>query len=78
MMLPVYLAVLSVYYPHVNLATLRVTSFAGTVTGLLNVLQWFVLDPHLWLGMLHLPLLSISVYAFVLSFRGRQSSPAVK
>ena len=69
MMLPVYLAVLTLYYPTVNLVVLRITGLAGAITGLLNVMQWFLLTPHLWLGILHLPLLIISVYALTLSFR---------
>jgi len=38
------------------------------VTGLLNVMQWFFFVPEgWWMGVLHVPLLSISVYAFGLS-----------
>jgi hypothetical protein len=67
---PVYLAVLVLFYPKVNHATLRVTSFAGVVTALLNVLQWFVFEPSgWWMGILHIPLLSISIYAFVLALQ---------
>jgi hypothetical protein len=72
MMLPVYLAVLTLYYPTVNPIVLRITALAGTITGLLNVMQWFISTSHPWIGILHLPLLTISVYALMLSFRKKQ------
>jgi len=72
MMLPVYLAVLALYYPTVNTIVLRITALAGTITGLLNIMQWFISTSHPWLGILHLPLLTISIYALVLSFRKKQ------
>ncbi|MBN1413176.1 MAG: hypothetical protein JW969_20215 [Spirochaetales bacterium] len=65
---PVYLAVLTFFHPWVNIAVLRITAFTGMVTGLLNMVQWFVLMPEgWWMGILHIPLLSISIYAFILS-----------
>jgi hypothetical protein len=70
MMIPVYLAVLTLYFPKVNVPTMRLTAFAGLITGTLNVIQWFIFYPQVWLmGVLHLPLLLISIYAFVLSLR---------
>ena len=70
MMIPVYLAVLTLFHPQVNFATMRVTAFAGLITALFNLLQWFVFNPQFWwMGVLHLPLLAISIYAFVLSLR---------
>ena len=74
MMLPVYLAILTLYYPAVNGATLRLTSFAGTITALLNVLQWFLWTAHAWMGVVHLPLLVISLYAFILSLRRSEAA----
>jgi hypothetical protein len=69
MMVPVYLAVVVLFEPKINRPVVRVTSFVGIVTAFLNLLQWFVLNPHLWIGTLHLPLLVISAYAFILSVR---------
>jgi hypothetical protein len=71
MMTPVYLAVLTLCHPKVNLATLRVTSLIGIIIGLYNMLVNFGFDPSMlwWNGVLHIPLLSISIYAFALSFR---------
>ena len=77
MVVPVYLAILSLFYPRVNRTVLCVTSFAGAVTGLLNMVTWFVFMPEgWWMGILHIPLLSISLYAFVLSLRKQDSHPS--
>jgi hypothetical protein len=68
MMTPVYIALLSLFYPRVNIATLRVTSLAGMIIGAFNVLSFFFgPENYLWMGILHLPLLVVSVYGFVLS-----------
>ena len=68
MMTPVVLAVLTLFHPTVNLAVLRITSFAGAVFGLVNMIVWFAIEPWgWWMGVLHVPLLLISVYAFVLA-----------
>lgn len=69
MMTPVFLAVLFLYYPRVNLVTLRVTALVGLVIGFYNLLSNFVFEPALWWnGVLHLPLLILSIYGFTLSF----------
>jgi len=68
MMTPVILAVMTLYHPTVNLAVLRVSSFAGMIVGAVNMLVWFVVMPSAWwMGVLHIPLLVISVYALVLA-----------
>jgi len=71
MMTPVYISLLILYYPRINLATLRVTSLVGTIIGLYNILTNFIMFPSLlwWNGILHLPLISISVYGLIISFR---------
>ncbi len=71
MMTPVYLAILTLYYPKVNITTLRVTSLAGTIIGLYNMLLNFLINPSVlwWNGVLHIPLLIISVYGSILSFQ---------
>jgi len=70
MMTPVYLAILTFYYPRVNIATLRITSFVGLILAFYNILVNFVMFPDQlwWNGILHIPLISISIYAFALSF----------
>lgn len=70
MMMPFYLAALTIAYPNVDLIVLRVSGFIGFVTGLLNVAIFFLIPEYgSWMGVLHLPLLLISIYAFVLSLR---------
>jgi len=73
MMTPVYLAVLTLYYPRINMATLRVTSLVGTIIGFYNMLMNFLIHPSVlwWNGVLHIPLLTISVYGLTLSLRKR-------
>ncbi len=66
--LPVILAILSLYYPRVNIAVLRATSFVGLFVGILNMLYIF-LDGILWLVILHIPLFVISLYCLILSYR---------
>lgn len=64
-MTPVYLAILILYFPQVNIATLRVTSLLGTIIGFWNLVINFGLNPELlwWNGVLHLPL---DLYPFTL------------
>lgn len=70
MMTPVILAILTLYHPTVNLAVLRVTSFVGMLIGAVNMLVWFFVMPSAWwMGVLHIPLVAISVYALVLGLR---------
>jgi hypothetical protein len=70
MVTPVFLAMLTLFHPSVNLATMRVTGFAGILLGIVNMLTWFVLEPSgWWMGVLHLPLLTISLVAFVSALR---------
>uniref|UniRef100_A0A7C4BC16 Uncharacterized protein n=1 Tax=Thermofilum pendens TaxID=2269 RepID=A0A7C4BC16_THEPE len=72
-MTPVYLGILILYYPKVNIATLRVTSLTGIIIGFWNMVGNFLVEPHTWWnGVLHLPLVFTSIYAFTLSFRKAQ------
>ncbi len=65
MMTPVYLAILILHYPQINIATLRVTGLAGIIIAFYNILLNFFMYPDLlwWNGVLHIPLLMISGYA---------------
>lgn len=70
MLVPFYLAVLFVIYPRVNPVTLKVTALAGFITGILTVIQFFILNPaYWWMGILHLPLFLNSLYGLVLAKR---------
>jgi len=73
LMTPVYLSILALYYPKVNMATLRVTSFVGVIIGFYNMLTNFIMFPTLlwWNGVLHIPLMTVSVYGLILSLKKR-------
>jgi len=70
-MTPVYLGILTLYYPRVNIATMRITSLLGMLIGFWNMVMNFWIKPDIlwWNGVLHFPLVFISIHAFVLSFR---------
>ena len=76
MMTPVYLAILTLYYPKVNLLTLRITSLVGLIIGFYNMQVNFVFVPELlwWSGVLHLPLVALSIYGLVLSLKKTPSA----
>ena len=76
MVLPVVLAFLLLFFPHVNIVTFRVSAFVGALLGVVNIVTWFVLNPSMWwMGMLHIPLLTISILSFTLSFAARRVPP---
>lgn len=79
-MTPVYLGILTLYYPGGNIATLRVTSLLGIIVGFWNMVVNFLIKPDIlwWNGVLHLPLVFISIYALILSFRKTQLVEATK
>jgi len=79
-MTPVYLGILTLYHPKVNIVTLRVTSLLGVLIGFWNMVGNFLTEPNIlwWNGVLHLPLVFISIYALVLSFRRTRSVEAIK
>ncbi len=69
MLTPIIIAILTIYFPNVNIPALRVMSYIGLLFGIMNMLTWFVLDPSMWwVGVLHIPLFIISIYGFVLTF----------
>ena len=79
-MTPVYLGILTLYYPRVNMVTLRLTSLLGVIIGFWNVLVSFLLNFDIlwWFGVLHLPLVFISIYALILSFKKTQLEYSTK
>ncbi|MBO3840205.1 MAG: hypothetical protein QXN75_04655 [Thermoproteota archaeon] len=69
-MTPVYLTVLTIYHPNVNKMVMRVTSLTGTIIGFWNMIGNFIMMPQFWWnGVLHIPLMLISLYALALSFK---------
>ena len=70
MMTPVLLAILTMFHPHVNQATMRITSYVGIMFGVTNEVEWFVLHPSMWwMGIMHIPLITISLYAFAITIK---------
>ena len=62
---PVFLFLLILFYPKVNAFAYRITAFNGLLYGLFNLTHFF--NPQLrWMGILHLPLLIISLCALPL------------
>ncbi|MHC4337158.1 MAG: hypothetical protein ACYSTG_04310 [Planctomycetota bacterium] len=71
LMTPVYAGLLTLYYPKVNMVTLRVTSLVGLSIGTANMFTNFLMRPskNWWNGVLHIPLLVISLYGLIISLR---------
>lgn len=71
MMTPVYVGLLTLYWPRVNMPAMRVTSLVGLIIGLYNIYANFGINPARtwWNGILHIPLLSISLYGLILSLK---------
>jgi len=71
LMTPVYVGLLTLYWPRVNIAALRVTSLVGLIIGLYNMYTNFGINPagRWWNGILHIPLLVISLYGLILSLK---------
>jgi hypothetical protein len=68
-MTPLYIGILTIYYPNVNPTTLRVTSLIGLITAINNMHLNFIAYPKTlwWSGILHIPLLAISLYGLIIS-----------
>ena len=68
MLTPIIIAIMTLFHPTVNRPLLRLMSFVGVIFGLVNVITWFVISPEgWWMGILHMPLMLISIYGYVLS-----------
>ncbi|QVK17432.1 hypothetical protein KHQ81_11315 [Mycoplasmatota bacterium] len=68
MITPVALTINLFLINKINFYTLRVTGFIGIIFGIINMITWFILNPKMTLmGIVHIPLLVISLYAFVIS-----------
>lgn len=68
MVIPVILVVAILFFTRINFITLKVTSFIGLLFGIVNMITWFIMDIEMWwMGILHMPLLLISLYVFIVS-----------
>jgi len=68
MMTPVFLTIMTLNLPQVNPVTYRITALIGVVIGLYNMMNFQELRT-LNLGIVHLPLMIISIYSFYKSFK---------
>lgn len=63
---PVFLFLLFVIFPKVNIPVYRITAFNGLLYAIFNLAHWF--NPATrWMGFLHLPLLVLSIAALIQS-----------
>src|SRR5690606_1340493 len=66
MITPVLLGMLILFSDGVYPPTLSVISYVGLVFGALNIMTWFGIQPgSWWMGVLHLPLLAVSIFGLV-------------
>lgn len=65
---PVFLAIATFSRPHINMVTYRVTAMVGLIIGCYNMGQ-FATPNGFYLGLYHLPLLLVSLYALLSSKR---------
>jgi hypothetical protein len=74
LMMPLYVGLLTLYWPRVNIAVLRVTSLVGLIIGLYNMNLNFIVNPGRlwWNGVLHIPLVMISLYGLIISLKRPQ------
>jgi hypothetical protein len=72
MITPVMLGILIIHSSGVDSALMSVVSFVALGFGLLNMVSWFVLEPqNWWMGVLHTPLMVLSVYGLILARKGQ-------
>lgn len=78
MLMPLFLSVSILYYPRVNRIAFLSTSFIGFWMGLGNFLLEFILYPQYgWIGVLHIPLVVVSISGLVLEYKSTFSNRGV-
>ncbi len=64
---PLFLTILTLNLPKINIVSYRITAVIGFIVGIYNMASFF--NPYtIWVGVLHLPLLIISLYCAILSY----------
>jgi len=65
---PLFLTIMTLNIPKINIVTYRITAIIGFIIGLYNMLSF--MNPHtVFLGIIHIPLVTVSLYCAVLSYR---------
>jgi len=78
MVTPILLFLLISAYPRVNVVTFRLTSFVGLLYGIMNMINWFILNNEFWwLGVLHLPLFLLAIIALFLKTKNIQKQKKI-
>lgn len=73
---PLFLTIMTLNIPNINVVTYRITALIGVIIGLYNMVS-FLNPSTVFLGVLHIPLLAISLYCTILSYKiGRNKSSA--
>jgi len=68
MITPVIIGTYLLFEEKTYVLTLYIISFIGTIFGFYNMLTWFVFNiKSYWMGVLHLPLVIISIYGMLIS-----------
>ena len=68
MITPVIIGMLILFSKNIDKATINIISFVGLSFGIFNMMTWFGFNiKDWWMGILHLPLLIISIYGLKIS-----------
>ncbi|MBR4176240.1 MAG: hypothetical protein IKP34_03970 [Bacteroidales bacterium] len=67
---PLFLTILTLNLPKVNIVTYRITAIIGFIIGCYNMMP-FLNPSTVYVGIVHLPLLIISLYCIVLSYSNK-------
>lgn len=68
MVTPVILGIMILFSKGVHKPVLSVVSYVGLIFGLLNMVTWFCMQTeNWWMGILHLPLLTLSFYGLIIA-----------
>jgi len=65
---PAFLTILTLNLPKVNIVSYRITAIIGFLIGIYNMSN-FLNPSTVWVGFLHLPLVTISLYCAILSYK---------
>lgn len=74
LMTPLFLTILTLNLPRINLVAYRITAIIGVIMGLYNM-QAFLNPYTLFLGIAHIPLLTVSLYCAILSYKQKEDTP---
>lgn len=70
-MTPMFIAIMFFIYPNINTAALRVTGITGASIGFIQLMMHLVImaKTNWWIGIIHIPVFSLSLAAIILSFK---------